>query len=228
MAKKNMGAPVEEKEQMEQGNERADNAVEATDSASPTWDDEAGRRHFIADGLHLTMALPNVDEQTQGDWEYSRVYVQALKQGILTKKEWEQLIAERGLVSDEHVKTDLVNRIREISLELNDEDHAPSEDRRQALMEELASIQTRYQQVTQEEDEFFNNTVERKAEQARLVFLAATCTRYDVGEPKAGERVWESLDAFRQERRNVLISTVLTQFMALAYGLSPEIADTLI
>ncbi len=206
--------------------ESPEQGVEEAASTPPAWDDEEGRRHIVVEGIKIVLALPNMDEQTQGDWEYSRVYVQALKQGLLTRKEWEKLIADRGLILNENVKPDLLNRMREISIELADEEQV-SDDRRETLNQELDEVQRRYQQVAMEEDEYFSNTAERKAEQARLVFLAALCTRYDAGEAQVGQRLWDTLDAFRQERRNNLISTVLTHFMTLAYGLPPETADSL-
>ena len=196
---------------------REEEVGEEEETATPTaWDDETGRRHFrLADETELTVRLPNVEEQTQGDWEYSRVYVMALQQGLLTRKEWEKIIADRALITYEGDKQTIINRIREIAMELQEEEL--SESRRETLTQESRDLQQRFQQVQLEEQEYFSNTAEHKADQARLVLLASLCT-----EDAEGHRVWSHVNELKLEKRSDVVTTVLSHFMALAYGLPPD------
>lgn len=200
----------------------AEGATEA-ESSLPYRDDEAGR-HVTIEGLgSVVIHLPSLADQEEAEWEYSRVYMEGLKRGLPVRKEIERLLTQRGIILNTERRDEIAKQLRAYGLELQeilqdlhgeDPDEA-TQKRIETIQRESEQLREQYAALQAEDEEYFGHTAEKKAEQARLVYLAALCTEWD--EPGKSGRVWPTAQEFLRERRTAVVTTVLAHFMAMVF-----------
>ena len=187
----------------------------------PAYTEDENGRHVTIDHLgSIVIHLPSLAEQEEGEWEYSRVYMDALRRGIPVRKEIEKMLTDRGIIFNVKRRDDLMKRLRAVILEIQDlgdvqETDTEATEALARLQREGETLQEQLAELQSEEDEYFSHTAEKKADQARIVYLAALCTEWDDPE-RQGQRVWEAPLDFLKERRATMVTEILAHFMAMA------------
>jgi hypothetical protein len=179
---------------------------------------QTGRRVFETEKYGLVqIRFPKVEENRLADWEYSKVFQQAVMDDIPTNREMEELIKRKNLwgKADE-------DRIEEIREEINKQLVVLSkmdtprniemiEVRINALRDELFGLQ-------QEKQKYFNNTAEAKADEAKMSFLIFKCTEdADTNKP-----IWKTYEDFKNEEDQMTVNTIVYQFLTFVNGLPAD------
>jgi chorismate mutase len=179
---------------------------------------QTGKRVFDTEkyGL-LQIRFPLVEENRLADWEYSKVFHQAIMDEIPTNKEVEAMIKKRNLWTeeDEEKIADLRSKI-DVQLVLlskmeTEKNMKPIQDKIDELRQEIFQLQ-------QERQKFFNNTAEAKADEAKMSFLISRVTEY----ADTGKKVWEKYNDFKDEPDQATVNDIVMQFLTFINGLPAD------
>lgn len=183
---------------------------------------QTGNRVFDSEkyGL-LSIRFPLVEENRLADWEYSKVFHQAIMDDIPTNKEIEAMIKKRNLWTDEDEAkiTELRSQI-DVQLVLlskmeTEKNIKPINDKIDALRQEIFMLQ-------QERQKFFNNTAEAKADEAKMSFLISRVTEH----ADTGKKVWETYGDFKNEPDQSTVNDIVMQFLTFINGLPADFLVT--
>lgn len=180
---------------------------------------KTGRRVFDTEkyGL-LQIRFPKVEENRLADWEYSKVFNQAVLDGIPTNKEMQRLIEERQLWTEQDEKKiqDLKEEISKQIVVLSKMGEGTKNfEKTQAKIDELRA---ELFQLQHEKQKYFNNTAESKADEAKLSFLIHKCTEF----AETGKPVWATYADFKNEEDQETVNIVVYQFMTFINGLPAD------
>ncbi|HLI46449.1 MAG TPA: hypothetical protein VKU94_04580 [Geobacterales bacterium] len=182
---------------------------------------QTGKRVFDSKkyGL-LQIRFPKVEENRLADWEYSKVFMQAVNDDIPTNKEIEAMIKRKNLWTEEDDK-----KIEELRAKIDaqlvllskmetEKNMAPIEAKINEYRQEIFDLQ-------QERQKYFNNTAEAKADEAKMSFLIHKCTEYaDTGKP-----VWETYKDFKEEEDQATVNEIVYQFLTFINGLPADFLE---
>jgi chorismate mutase len=181
-----------------------------------------GKRVFDSEkyGL-LQIRFPLVEENRLADWEYSKVFHQAIMDEIPTNKEVEAMIKKRGLWTeeDEEKVADLRSKI-DIQLVLLSK--METEKNMKPINDKIDELRQEIFQVQQERQKFFNNTAEAKADEAKMSFLISRVTEY----ADTGKKVWETYADFKNEPDQSTVNDIVMQFLTFINGLPADFLET--
>lgn len=180
---------------------------------------KTGRRVFDTKkyGL-LQIRFPKVEENRLADWEYSKVFQQAIKDGIPINKQMTKQIEELGLwTKEDDEKVDSLNEEIQkqivVMSKMTDGSKAMEQvqDKINELRQQIFTLQ-------QQKQHFYNNTAEAKAEEAKMSYLIYKCTENaDTNKP-----VWEKYDDFKNEEDQEVVSVIVYQFLTFINGLPAD------
>lgn len=182
---------------------------------------QTGKRVFDTEkyGL-LQIRFPLVEENRLADWEYSKVFMQAINDDIPTNKEIEIMIKRKNLWTEEDEKK--IEELRgKIDTQLvllskmeTEKNMLPIESKINELRQEIFAIQ-------QERQKYFNNTAESKADEAKMSFLIHKCTEY----ADNGKSVWETYKDFKNEPDQATVNEIVFQFLTFINGLPADFLE---
>lgn len=179
---------------------------------------KTGRRVFETEQGLIQIRFPKVDENRLADWEYSKVFQQALKDGIPTNKQMQKQIEEYGMWTKED--DDKIAKLREeiekqivvmSKMAEGSKNMEKAQEKVNELRDELIEVQT-------EKQRYFQNTAEAKADEAKMSFLIFKCTE----DANTGKPFWSSYDAFKNEEDQGTVNTIAYQFITFINGLSSD------
>lgn len=179
---------------------------------------QTGRRVFDSEkyGL-LQIRYPRVEENRLADWEYSKVFQQAIMDDIPTNREMEELIKKKKLWTKkddekiEKIREEINKQLTILSKMETEKNIAPIEDKIEELRDEMFALQ-------QEKQRYFNNTAEAKADEAKMSFLIHKCTEYaDNNSP-----VWATYTDFKNEEDQATVNMIVYQFLTFINGLPAD------
>lgn len=179
---------------------------------------QTGKRVFDTEkyGL-LQIRFPLVEENRLADWEYSKIFMQAINDDIPTNKEIDAMIKRKNLWTEEDEnKIDEIRSRIDVQLVLlskmeTEKNMKPIEDKINELRQEIFAIQ-------QEKQKFFNNTAESKADEAKMSFLISRVTEY----ADSGKKVWEKYGDFKNEPDQATVNEIVFQFLTFINGLPAD------
>ncbi len=172
--------------------------------------------------LHFFIANPSGEDIRKADWQYSKVYNQAIVDEFLTQAQMLDLLQEKGIVSDEY--TEKLETVR-ISLgaelfKLENLMDSSSPEEREASALEVARLRDELFQLNQRVNGPMANTCENLAEDARTDFLTSR-----IIQNKDTSKVWEDFDAYRNEDNTALSIKSRFEVMLWMQGLESNFLE---
>jgi hypothetical protein len=179
---------------------------------------QTGRRVFDSEkyGL-LQIRYPRVEENRLADWEYSKVFQQAVMDDIPTNREMEELIKKKKLWTKkddekiEQIKEEINKQLTLLSKMETEKNMLPIEMKIEELRDEMFGLQ-------QEKQRYFNNTAEAKADEAKMSFLIHKCTEY----AENNKPVWGTYADFKNEEDQATVNMIVYQFLTFINGLPAD------
>lgn len=183
---------------------------------------QTGKRVFDSEkyGL-LQIRYPKVEENRLADWQYSKVFQQAIVDDIPTNREMDYMIKKRNLWTDadeekiEKIKDEIQKQIVLLSKMETEKNSFPVKMEIDRLRSELFGIQ-------QEKQRYYNNTAEAKAEEAKLSYLIYACTE----KADTNKRLWKKYEDFQNEEDQNIVNEITYQFMTFINGLPADFLDS--
>lgn len=172
------------------------------------------------DGSKVPVLLkyPTSYERMLAEHYYKETYKEAEAEGLPSVKEMEVLIKERGIFSpaDEKKIEELERRIKSNEAVLAKTTRVPA--RRDRLQKAIADIKDEISQIEAKKNKIFELTRERKAAEAKLLYLAWTST-YDVF---TREKYWPTYEEFQTEKDFVFRKLTYVEFVVFFHGVGTE------
>jgi len=178
------------------------------------------RRSFKgAEDKEYFIVPPSANDIREADWNYSRMYVKSLTEGITTSAEMTDILRRRGIIGPEFDQ-----RAAELTKNLNEKiwdlENATKIEDKKVLAIEVATVRDELFQWNQRLNGPMSNTCEQMADDARLEFLTS-CMIVD----KGGKRIWEDYDAYLREDNQALALKSRFEVMLYLQGLDPDFLD---
>jgi hypothetical protein len=186
------------------------------------------RRSFTLDGKEYFINTPSAETIRQADWQYAKIYNEAMSNGILTQSEMEKILKVRGLIGEEYeaevskIRSDLQDKV--IELELSRSSQAEDD-----LVEDLAisvsRLRKRLFELNQQLSGPVSNTCESIAEDSRVDFLVSNMV-----EDEKGNKIWTenktkgiiSYDLFIADSNRELVRQSKMEVMLWMQGLDSD------
>jgi hypothetical protein len=171
---------------------------------------------------HYFIANPSGEDIRKADWQYSKVYNQAIMDGFMTQAQMVEVLKKKGIINDDY--TDRLERVRtSLAAELfrleNLLDEA-SDEEKEATALEVASLRDELFQLNQMVNGPMGNTCENLAEDARTEFLTSR-----VIQTKDGKRVWETFEDYYKEENTALCVKSRFEVMLWMQGLGSDFLE---
>ena len=172
--------------------------------------------------LHFYIASPSGEDIRKADWQYSKVYNQAIVDEFLTQAQMLDLLREKGIVSDEY--TDKLETVRiNLGAELfrleNLMDEATPEEKETTALE-TARLRDELFQLNQRVNGPMANTCENLAEDARTDFLTSR-----IIQKKDNSKLWDDFDAYRNEDNTAMSIKCRFEVMLWMQGLESDFLE---
>lgn len=187
-----------------------------------------GRREFIfedegSEEIHYFIANPTGEDIRKADWQYSKVYNQAIVDEFLTQSQMLELLRQKGIVSDDYER--LVDAVRiGLAAELFKLESIPddeeSEGQKEAIAQEVARLRDELFQLNQRVQGPMGNTCENLAEDARIEFLTSRLI-----ENKDRSKVWDTFVDYRNEENTTLAVKARFEVMLWMQGLDSNFLE---
>jgi hypothetical protein len=176
------------------------------------------RREFVFESpdtgeeQHYYIADPTGEDIRKSDWQYSKVYNQAMADDFPTQAQMIDVLKERGILGEDYEREVEQTRISLASALFRLENLTDDADdtEKEGLALEIATLRQKLFELNQRINGPLGNTCENIAEDARTEFLTSR-----VIQNKDGSRVWEEFDSFRDEEETAL--TVKSRFEVMLW-----------
>jgi len=185
------------------------------------------RREFILETepgnvQHFYIAAPGGEDIRKADWQYSKVYNQAIVDEFLTAAQMSELLKDKGIINDEYTE-----RVEEVRIALGAElfkletlmDTATLEDK-EAVATAVAQFRDELFQLNQRVNGPMANTCENLAEDSRTEFLTSRIIQH-----KDKTKVWKDYEAFRHEENTALAIKSRFEVMLWMQGLESNFLE---
>jgi len=171
---------------------------------------------------HYFIANPTGEDIRKADWQYSKIYNQAIVDGFLTQAQMVEVLKEKKIISDDY--TERLERVRtSLAAELfkleNLVDEA-SEEQKESIALEVASLRDELFQINQTVNGPMGNTCENLAEDARTEFLTSR-----IIQTKDGTKSWEEFQDYREEENTALCIKSRFEVMLWMQGLGSDFLE---
>jgi Fe2+ transport system protein B len=183
-----------------------------------------GFRDWEFDGIKYRTRYPVSKEENDANWEFSKSFNRAMKEGLPTTSEMDKMLRERGLWSnaDDEMIDSKREKIGQLEIILAKKDSKDSSKPTFKLASELSELRNEIVEKSGEYQRYMSQTVESKADEARTAYLVAVCT-----ETVDGESVWESVDKFLTDKRAGLVNTATYHYITFTAGLAQDYIEQL-
>ncbi len=171
---------------------------------------------------HYFIANPSGEDIRKSDWQYSKIYNQAIVDGFLTQAQMIGVLKDKGILDDEY--TDKLESVRtSLAAELfkleNLLDEADESDREASALE-VAGLRDELFQMNQMVNGPMGNTCENLAEDARTEYLTSR-----IIQTKDGENLWDEYDNYRSEENTALCVKSRFEVMLWMQGLGSDFLE---
>jgi hypothetical protein len=160
---------------------------------------------------------PTLNITRESKYKYAKSFTDFLKQGFLTKKKMESVLAENNKsVYDDYItrRSELMQSMVELE-DLIEKGETPED------LEYIANMLTTYRNLLLQEDmsmtSIFSNTADQLAEDERINFLV-----YSLVLNKDKNKLWKSEEEFQKETDAELVEACRYQVMCLDYNLKSD------
>lgn len=180
---------------------------------------KTGRRVFDTDKYGLVqIRFPRVEENRLADWEYSKVLMQAIKDGIPTNKQMGKVIEDLGLwgkEEEEKIETLSEEIEKQVTILSKMSEGSKNADK---VQDKIAELRQQIFELQQERQRLYNNTAESKADESKMSFLIYKCSEF----AETGKSVWKTYDDFKAEDDQTAVNTIVYQFLTFINGLPSD------
>lgn len=185
------------------------------------------RREFIfepqeGESEHYFIADPTGEDVRKADWQYSKIFNQALADGFPTQAQMIDVLKARGIISDDYTKEVEQTRIELATALFRLENLLPDAtdfEREQAAIE-VAALRDKLFRLNQRVNGPLANTCENLAEDARIEFLTAR-----IIQKKDGTKVWSDFEAYRATDNTPLTVKARFEVMLWLQGLESNFLE---
>jgi chorismate mutase len=179
---------------------------------------KTGRRVFETEKGLVQIRFPKVDENRLADWEYSKVFNQAIKDGIPTNKQMAKQIEELELwTKEDDAKVEKLREEIDKQIVVMSKMAEGSKNMEKA-QEKIAELRNQLIAIQQERQKYFQQTAESKADEAKMSFLIYKCTE----DANTGKPFWSSYEDFKNEENQGVVNTIAYQFITFINGLPAD------
>jgi hypothetical protein len=184
------------------------------------------RRTFIVntddEDIPYFIAQPNAADIRKADWQYSKIYNQAIVDGFLTQAQMVDLLKEKGILSDDYAERVEGTRIGLASelFKLENLKDESSEIDREFIALEIARLRDELFSLNQQVNGPMGNTCENLAEDARTEFLTSRIVQV-----KDGSRLWDDYDDYQNEENSTLSVKSRFEVMLWIQGLDSNFLE---
>jgi hypothetical protein len=187
-----------------------------------------GRREFTLETpdneiLHYYIASPSGEDIRKSDWQYSKVFNQAIVDGFLTTSQMLDVLKEKDIINDEyetHLESVRISLGAELFRLENLLENA-TEEEREVVALEIAKLRDELFQLNQRVNGPMANTCENLAEDARTDFLTSR-----IVEKKDNTKLWEDYTAYRHEDNPALAIKARFEVMLWMQGLESNFLES--
>ena len=162
---------------------------------------------------------PSANDIREADWNYSRMYVKSLTEGITTSAEMTDILRRRGVIGPEFEQ-----RASELTRNLNEKiwalEAAESMDDKRDLAIEVAEARDELFQWNQRLNGPMSNTCEQMADDARLEYLTSCIVVNN-----KNERVWADYESYLKEKNQSLALKSRFEVMLYLQGLNSDFLE---
>ena len=162
------------------------------------------------------LVLPNAEQTRASQWEYSKSYNLALKQGIFTSDELIDILKRRNIIGDdyearlEELRTDLRQKLLELELSESKDEKIELAKQASEVREEIIRWNARFAGP-------MGNTCEQLATDARNEYLTSVVVRN-----QDGSYVWPEYEDYINEKDQELYLKARLEVMMWLEGLEPD------
>lgn len=168
------------------------------------------------------IANPTGEDIRKADWQYSKVYNQAILDDLLTQAQMIDLLKKQGVISENYANEVEETRAR-LAAEIYKLGNLPDEttdvDREDAALA-VAATRDELFRLNQRVNGPMGNTCENIAEDARVEYLTSR-----IVQNKDGSRLWEDFDAYRNEDNTALAVKARFEVMLWMQGLNSDFLE---
>lgn len=185
------------------------------------------RREFILETpeneiLHFYIANPTGEDIRKADWQYSKIFNQAIVDGFLTHSQMFDLLKEKEIITDDYNDQLETNRIT-LGAELfkleNLMENATEEEKEFSAME-VARLRDELFQLNQRINGPMANTCENLAEDARTDYLTSR-----IIQQKDKTQYWKTFDDYKYEENTALAVKSRFEVMLWMQGLESDFLE---
>lgn len=184
------------------------------------------RREFkvIIDEVEVSyfIAQPNAADIRKADWQYSKIYNQAIVDGFLTQAQMIDLLKDKGILSDEYAEKVEATRIGLASelFKLENIREESEEVEREAIALDIARLRDELFSLNQQVNGPMGNTCENLAEDGRTEYLTSRIVQI-----QDGSHLWEDFDAYQNEENSTLSVKSRFEVMLWIQGLDSNFLE---
>jgi hypothetical protein len=182
------------------------------------------RRSFVVliDGdkaFTYYIAPPTSEDARKAEWHYSKIYNQALIEGLVTQSEMFDILTKRNIAGPnyeskgEEIRRRLLDKIEAMEQE---EDLL----RKKILALDVALAREELFHHNQKVNGPMSNTCEQLAEDARVEFLTSRLI-----EDEDGKKTWNSFEAYKEDKRTELTTQSRLEVMLWLQGLDSDFLE---
>lgn len=178
------------------------------------------RRSFMgAENDEYYIVPPSANDIREADWNYSRMYVKSLTEGITTSAEMTDILRRRGVIGPEFEQ-----RAAELTKDLNEKvwelENADDMDSKRTMAVAVAEARDELFQWNQRLNGPMSNTCEQMADDARLEYLTSCMVLND-----KDERVWPDYDSYLKEKNQAMALKGRFEVMLYLQGLGSDFLE---
>jgi len=202
--------------------------VQETSAQKTVKDILDSRRSFVFEDPNtgeeeeLFIADPTGEDIRKADWNYAKVFNQAMTDGFPTQAQMLEVLEKRGIISPEyHTEVEGVRISLAAALfRLENMDEDSDELEREGTALDVAEFRDKLFRLNQKVNGPLGNTCENLAEDARTEFLTSR-----IIQKKDGSRLWEDFEAFRTEANTSLCVKCRLEVMLWLQGLESNFLE---
>jgi len=172
--------------------------------------------------LHFYIANPTGEDIRKADWQYSKIFNQAIVDGFLTHSQMFDLLKEKEIITDDYNDQLETNRIT-LGAELfkleNLMENA-TEEEKEFSAREVARLRDELFQLNQRINGPMANTCENLAEDARTDYLTSR-----IIQQKDKTRYWDTFDDYKYEENTALAVKSRFEVMLWMQGLESDFLE---
>ena len=169
------------------------------------------------------IANPTGEDIRKSDWQYSKIYNQAILDDLLTQSQMIDLLKKQGVISEDYANEVEETRSK-LAAEIYKLESLPEEvtdvDREDSALS-VATTRDELFRLNQRVNGPMGNTCENIAEDARVEYLTSR-----ILQKKDGSKLWEDFKAYLDEENTALAVKARFEVMLWMQGLNSDFLET--